>query len=201
MQVVTTVSILKKNTEINITIAIGKDRYPRILWAIFQVLSSLIVQGSLNPKYLLNGILGDRLPKNIINIENKPTSMSSLVLESKELLIGDIIKNIHPIIIIKIVSLFNFLIVLTFGLPSDKFAICGAFISNIIKEIITNTEMIEIIKLFSGIIKPAINISNDVIKNNALVKLKFFIIFSPFYFVNISKKPPRTSWSIDVFIE
>ena len=89
--------MLKKNDKANIPIPIGKDTYPNILWAIFQVLSSLIVQGNLNPIYLLKGILGAIFPKNIINIEHKPTTKISLVLGFNELLIGDNIENIQPI--------------------------------------------------------------------------------------------------------
>ena len=111
------------------------------------MLSSLIVQGNLNPIYLLKGILGAIFPKNIINIEHKPTTQISLVLGFNELLIGDNIENIQPIIIIKIVSLFKVLIVLILTFSSDKFAILGAFISNIIKAKINNPPIIETIKL------------------------------------------------------
>ena len=62
----------KKNDIINIIIAIGKDKYPISLCAIFQVSSSLIVQGNLNPKYLLKGILGDEFQKIIIKADIKP---------------------------------------------------------------------------------------------------------------------------------
>lgn len=199
--VVATISVLMKNAETNMAIEIGKDRYPTILWATFQVSSSRIVQGSLNPIYLLNGILGDRLPKNIINIEHNPTSRISLVLESKELSIGDSIENIELMMIIKIVSLFKVLIVLILGLSSDNFAIFGAFISNITKARIDNPPIIEIVKLPFGIIKPPIKINNDVIRNNTLVKSNFFTIEPPFYFVNRFKKFPRTSWIIEVLIE
>lgn len=187
MPKVATVSILKKNAKTNIPIAIGKDRYPTILWATFQVSSSRIVQGNLNPIYLLNGILGDRLPKNIINIEHNPRCRISLVLASNELSIGDSIKNIQPMMIIKIVSLFKVLIVLILGLSSDNFAILGAFISNITNARINNPPMIEIVKFPSGKIKLPIKINNDVIKNNALVKSNFFTILPPFILLVISK--------------
>nr|WP_243147783.1 hypothetical protein [Clostridium perfringens] len=127
----------------------------------------------------MKGILGAIFPKNIINIEHKPTTKISLVLEFNELLIGDNIENIQPIIIIKIVSLFKVLIVLILTFSSDKFAILGAFISNIIKAKINNPPIIETIKLLSLTKKPPIIISNDVIKNNILVKSNFFINILP----------------------
>ena len=163
--------------------------------------SSLTVHGSLKPIYLLNGILGAKFPKNIINIEHKPTIKISLILGSSELLIGDNIENIQQIMIIRIVSLFKVLIVLIFTFPSDSFAILGAFTSNIIKVKITTAPIIEIVKLLSLTMNPPINIISDVIKNNIFIKLNFFIKFPPFYFDNRLKKFPRTSWITDVLIE
>jgi len=93
MHIVEDVSILKKNADINIIIAIGKEIYPKILWANFQVSSSLIVQGSLNPKYLLNGILGAEFPNTITRIDTKVTITISLFSKFNKFLVDGIIVN------------------------------------------------------------------------------------------------------------
>jgi len=68
------------------------------------------------------------------------------------------------------------------GLSSDSLAIFGAFISSTTNETITKAAITEIIKLLLGIKSPEINISNDEIKNNILVKSILFITFPPFIF-------------------
>lgn len=77
---------LKKNELIIIKIPTGNAKYPVILWAIFQVSSSRIVQGNLNPMYLLKGILGEILPKIIMKIE---IPIISILSEASAVIVTD----------------------------------------------------------------------------------------------------------------
>ena len=152
-----TFSLLIKNEAVNIAIAIGNDKYPKILWATFQVSSSRTVQGSLSPKYLLKGILVARLPKTIINRAMIPTMIISSVFAENKYLVGDNVANIAEIVTMDITNLIKNRMVLTFGLFTDSFAISGALISMTTDIIITTAPTIDADKLLLGIAIPKSN--------------------------------------------
>lgn len=119
----------------NWKMATGKDTYPSVRWAIFHVSSSLTVQGSLNPKYLLKGILGAKFPVIMINKEMSPTTSTSLFSMKESRSFGDktVMREIKVTIKIEILLIVR--MVFIFGLSSDRLAIWGAFISKTIKAI------------------------------------------------------------------
>ena len=99
------------------------------------------------------------------------------------------------------VNIFKNLKVLTLGLFFDNFTISLACLSNTTKEIIAKIPNINISIFDFDITNPITSIKSDVINNIILVKSFFFIIFPSLYFLNISKKLPRTSWITEVLIE
>ncbi len=62
-------SLLKIKAKIVEGKIIGNVKYPKTLWANLHVSSSAIVQGNLNPTFLLNGILGELFPMKSIIID------------------------------------------------------------------------------------------------------------------------------------
>ena len=136
-----------------------------------------MVHGSLSPKYLLKGILGDRFPNTIINI---PTRSMTKTLFSSVIAISFLDDNREIIKVSKRTpkeSRFKNLKVLTFGFPFERFTISPALLFSIKEERRAKIPIINRPMFSLENIKLVRRINKDKVNSMVFVTSSLFISF------------------------